>query len=62
MKGDNSMKAVVIGAIVAVLVIGAYVVGQGGLDVEQDGPAEQIGEALDKAADEIKEGAEAAGN
>lgn len=53
----SSMRPVVIGGIVAVLVIAAFVFGQSVVD-EPDGPAEKLGEQIDKAAGELKEGAE----
>ena len=49
---NNQGRAVMLGAIVAILIIGAFLLGRGGLDPE--GPGERMGQALDNAADEIK--------
>jgi len=49
---NNQGKAVVLGAIVAILIIGAFFLGRGGLDPE--GPGERVGRVLDNAADQIK--------
>lgn len=45
------MRAVVIGLVIAVLVIGAFFAG-GYFDTAPKGPAEKIGEAIDDAANQ----------
>lgn len=54
---NQSMKPILIGAVVAAAIIGAFFLGQQGL-VERDGPAERVGEQLDKMADELKDSVE----
>lgn len=55
MNQRNSLKPIVIGGIVAALVIGAFILGQSNV-FESQGPAERLGEKIDKAAQEMKEG------
>lgn len=55
MSNGNSMKPVLIGAIVAALVIGAFVLRQT-RPFESEGPVERLGEKLDQAAEAMKEG------
>ena len=55
MSNGNSMRPVIIGAIVAALVIGAFILGQT-RPFESEGPAERLGEELGQAAEEMKEG------
>lgn len=54
MDGNNALKPIIIGGIVAVLVIGAFILGQNQA-FEPAGPAEKLGETLDKAAKELEE-------
>ena len=51
------MRPVIIGAIVAALVVGAFVLGRME-PFESEGPAERLGEEMDEAAQEMKEGIE----
>ena len=57
MSERNSLKPVMIGAIVAALVIGAFILGQTD-PFQSQGPAERLGEQVDEAAQEMKEGVE----
>ena len=54
---NQSMKPVLIGAVVAAAIVGAFVLGQSDF-LEPEGPAERVGGQLDKLADEVKESAE----
>lgn len=54
MNNRDTMKPLIIGAIVAALVIGAFILGQT-QPFEQKGPAERLGESLDKATKQMKE-------
>ncbi len=51
------MRPLLIGGLVAVAILAAFFVGMS-LTEEQDGPAEQVGESLDQAAEELEEGVE----
>ena len=57
MSARNSLKPIVIGGIVAALVIGAFILGRTD-PFDSEGPAEQLGEKVDEAAQEMKEGVE----
>lgn len=57
MNDKGSMKPVAIGAAVAAAVIAAFILGRVG-PFEQEGPAERVGEQIDQAAEELKEGVE----
>ena len=56
------MKPIIIGAIVAALIVLAFLFGRGVIGVEEPGPAEKLGKALDDAASEVKKSAESTGN
>lgn len=58
MNDRNSLKPIVIGGIVAALVIGAFILGLTNPFDDTEGPAERIGEKVDEAAQEMKEGME----
>jgi len=55
MSNPSSTNAVMIGAMVAVLVIGAFLLGMSGA-LEPDSPAEKLGKSLESAAGEVSEG------
>lgn len=57
MNDNGSMKPIAIGAVVAAVVIAAFILGQVG-PFEQEGPAERVGEQIDQAAEELQEGVE----
>lgn len=56
------MQGLTIGIAVAALVIGAFVLGGEMVEEQNDGPAEQIGEAIDRGVNDIKDAAEDASN
>lgn len=51
---NNTMKPVLVGAVVAGLIIGAFFLGRSQI-VEDQGPAERLGEAIDQTAKDLKE-------
>lgn len=51
------MRPVIIGGIVAALAIGAFILGRME-PFQSEGPAEQLGEKVDQAAEEMKESVE----
>ena len=55
MSNPSSTNAVMIGAMVAVLVIGAFLLGMSGA-LEPDTPAEELGQSLESAAGEVSKG------
>lgn len=57
MNDNRSVKPVVIGVVVAAAVIAAFILGRVG-PFEDEGPAERLGQQIDKAAKEFKEGVE----
>lgn len=61
MQNRDSVNPVVIGGFVAALVIGAFAVGYT-MSEEPAGPAEELGQSLDKAAQELKDGIEKSTN
>jgi hypothetical protein len=56
------MKPVAIGAVVAVAVIGAFALGALFVEEQQQGPAEEIGSAIDDAASRVGSAVESATN
>ena len=55
MSNPSSTNAVMIGALVAILVVGAFLLGMSGA-LEPDTPAEKLGKSLESAAGEVSEG------
>ena len=51
----NSMWAVIVGGVVAVLVVGAFVLGQV-WESENESFAERLGETVDKTKEEVQQG------
>lgn len=56
------MKPVTIGAVVAIAVIGAFALGALFVEEQRQGPAEEIGAAIDDAASDIGAAVESATN
>jgi len=57
MSYQPTTNAVLIGAVVAALVIGAFALGFSGA-LEPEGPAERLGASIDDAAGEVSQGVE----
>lgn len=56
------MQGLAIGVGIAALVIGAYVLGGEMVEEQTDGPAEKIGEAIDRGVNDVKDAADDAAN
>jgi len=60
MSNQSSSNAVLIGGVVAALIIGAFIVGYT-VELDSEGPAENLGASIDNAAGEISQGLKEAG-